>query len=77
MAAFTAPCCQARDCEAASSANAKVGNMRVGTENALAANKATCPKLRIDSTVFQPAHYSAIPRDDHAYLRHNSNVKKF
>jgi len=35
------------------------------------------PKLRIDNTDFQRAHYSAIVRDDHAFLRHNSNVKNF
>jgi hypothetical protein len=72
MAAFTAPCCQAKGGEPASCANANVGR-----EIALAANKAARPKLRIDRTDLQKAHYSAIARDDHAFLCHDSNVKKF
>jgi hypothetical protein len=46
-------------------------------QSALAANKAARPKLRIDSTAFQHAHYNAIARDRHAFLRHHGNVKKF
>ncbi len=44
MAAFTAPCCQAKGGDAASCASANVG-----IESALAANKAIRPKLRIDA----------------------------
>jgi hypothetical protein len=46
-----------------------MGIANKGTEIVLAANKAACSKLRIDSTDFQHSHYNATAHDGHAFAR--------